>query len=151
MAHPQMLRHQPQEQHHMKPFWRHLWQMVGVMAVGMVGAAVIFAFSVGMTWNQALRLHPIGSLLVVAAGMSIPMGGWMLHMGMGWSNSAEMAAAMALPVIPFLCLVWTGTTTTAQCGAYCLVGIAVMIGLMLYRRDQYSMEMTPRAGRLKSE
>ena len=45
-----------------------------------------------------------------------------------------MAAVMALPVIPFLCLVWFDVTKSAQCGAYCLVGIAGMLGLMLYRR-----------------
>ena len=52
-----------------------------------------------------------------------------------------MAAAMALPVIPFLCLVWFNVTESAQCGAYCLVSLAAMIVVMLARRPQYSMEM----------
>ena len=72
------------------------------------------------------------------------MAAWLLHRGMCWRNSAEMTAAMALPVVLFLCLVWTGATATAQCGAYCLAGLATMIGLMLHRREQYSMEMDRR-------
>ena len=66
---------------------------------------------------------------------------------MGWKNSYEMAAVMILPVIPFLCLVWFDVTKSAQCGAYCLVAIAAMLGLMLYRRDEYSMKMAPPVAR----
>ena len=69
------------------------------------------------------------------------MAAWMLYRGMGWKNTIEMATAMVLPVVPFLLLVWFDVTTTAQCGAYCLIGIAAMLGLMLYRRSEYSMEM----------
>jgi hypothetical protein len=82
----------------------------------------------------------MASLLVIAAGMSVPMAAWMLHRGMGRRNSAEMAAAMVIPVIPFLCLVWFDVTKSAQCGLYCAVSIVAMLGLMLYRRDEYSME-----------
>ena len=40
--------------------------------------------------------------------MTIPMVAWMLFRGMGRKNAYEMAAAMVLPMIPFLCLVWFG-------------------------------------------
>ena len=66
--------------------------------------------------------------------MSVPMAAWMVYRGMGWRNSSEMAAAMVVPVIPFLCLVWFNVTKSAQCGGYCLIVIAAMLGLMLYRR-----------------
>ena len=52
-----------------------------------------------------------------------------------------MAAAMVLPAVPFLCLVWFHVTNSAQCGAYCAVTIVAMLGLMFYRRDVYSMPM----------
>ena len=140
MAHPHVFRH-PSERHRLAPFWHHFWQMFGVMAIGMVASAGVYVTALGLTWDEAVRQHPAASLVIIAAGMSIPMAAWMLHRGMGWRNAAEMAGAMALPVVPFLCLVWTGATASAQCGAYCLAGIAAMLGLMLYRRDQYSMEM----------
>jgi hypothetical protein len=126
---------------HLSPFWRHFWQMLAVMAAGMVGSAAIFLTIVGMDWDEATVRRPIASLLVIAAGMSVPMAAWMLHRGMGWKNSSEMAAVMVLPVIPFLCLVWFNVTTSAQCGAYCLISIAAMLGLMLHRRSEYSMNM----------
>jgi hypothetical protein len=52
-----------------------------------------------------------------------------------------MAAAMVLPVIPFLCLVWFDVTKSAQCGAYCAVTVLTMLALMGYRRSEYSMQM----------
>jgi hypothetical protein len=129
---------------HPSPFWRHFWQMFGVMVIGMVGSVAIFLTIVGMDWDQATLHHPVASLLVVAAGMSLPMFAWMAHEGMGWRNSSEMATAMVAPVIPFLCLVWFDVTKSAQCGAYCIIAIVAMLGLMRYRRSEYSMEMARR-------
>jgi hypothetical protein len=54
---------------------------------------------------------------------------------MGWKNSSEMAAAMVLPVLPFLCLVWFHVTKGAQCGAYCATTVVAMLVLMRYRRS----------------
>jgi hypothetical protein len=122
------------------PFWRHFVEMLAVMAAGMIASAAIFLTVVQMDWEEATVSHPVASLLVIAAGMSAPMAGWMLYRGMGRRNAFEMAAAMVLPVVPFLLLVWFDVTETAQCGAYCLIGIAAMLGLMLYRRREYSME-----------
>jgi hypothetical protein len=52
-----------------------------------------------------------------------------------------MAAAMVIPAIPFLCLVWFDITKSALCGAYCATTIVAMLALMLYRRSTYSMAM----------
>jgi len=73
--------------------------------------------------------------------MTVPMVAWMMYRGMGWRNSFEMAAAMVLPVIPFLCFVWFGITESAQCGFYCAVMVIAMLALMRYRRSEYSMQM----------
>lgn len=131
----------PNREKHLSPFWRHYLQMLAVMAVGMVASAAIFLTIVSTDWEQATVLYPTASLLVIAGGMTVPMASWMLYRGMGWRNSSEMAAAMALPVVPFLCLVWFGATTSAQCGAYCLIAVIAMLGLMFYRRRAYSTEM----------
>ena len=55
--------------------------------------------------------------------MTIPMVAWMLFRGMGGRYAYEMAAAMVLPVVPFLCLVWFDVTASAWCGAYCATTI----------------------------
>ena len=81
------------------------------------------------SWDEATTQYATAvSLLVIAAGMSLPMAAWMLWRGMGWKNSSEMAGAMVVPVIPFLCLVWIGATESALCGPYCLVAIGAMLG-----------------------
>jgi hypothetical protein len=77
----------------------------------------------------------------MATGMTVPMVAWMMHRRMGRRNAYEMAAAMILPVIPFLCLVWFDVTKSAQCGAYCLVTVAAMLALMRHRYDEYSTKM----------
>jgi hypothetical protein len=66
---------------------------------------------------------------------------WMLYRRMGWKNIYEMALAMVVPVVPFLCLVWFNITESAQCGAYCAVTVLAMLALMQYRRSEYSMQM----------
>jgi hypothetical protein len=93
------------------------------------------------TWDQVTVQYPTQALLAMAAGMTIPMVAWMLLRGMGRRNAYEMAAAMILPVVPFLCLVWFDITQSAWCGAYCAATIVAMLVLMRYRRSTYSMAM----------
>ena len=127
---------------HVSPFWRHFLQMLAVMMVGMVVSAAIFVSFTGATsWTEVTTQYATRSLLVMAAGMSVPMLAWMLHRGMGSKNSWEMAAAMVIPAVPFLCLVWFGVTESAQCGGYCALSVVSMLALMLYRRDVYSSPM----------
>lgn len=105
MSHVHIHRTARSVEQHLSPFWRHSWQMLAIMAIGMVASAAISLSIVGMDWNDATRRHPAASLPVIAAGMSVPMTATMLYREMGWRNSFEMAAAMVLPVVPFLCLV----------------------------------------------
>jgi len=130
---------------HLSQFWRHFLQMLAVMVAGMIAAGALFLTIVGVkTWDEVTTQYPTQALLAMAAGMTLPMVAWMVYRGMGWKNSAEMAAAMIVPVLPFLCLVWFDVTKSAQCGGYCLISIAATLGLMLYRRNEYSMRMTRR-------
>jgi len=147
MSHLASLRHAPGADHkrHLPAFWRHFLEMLAAMAAGMIATVAIFLSAVGLkTWDQVIVQYPTQALLAMAAGMTIPMVAWMLFRGMGRRNSYEMAAAMVLPVVPFLCLVWFDVTNSAQCAAYCVVMIVAMLGLMLYRRDEYSMTMARR-------
>ncbi len=61
--------------------------------------------------------------------------------GAGLEPATPDGAAMALPVIPFMCLVVFDVTKGAVCSLYCLATILAMLGVMLYRRDEYSMPM----------
>jgi hypothetical protein len=109
------------------------------MMGGMIVSAAVLLTFVGLkTWEEVTTQYGTQALIVMAVGMTVPMAAWMLYRGMGWKNSYEMAAVMAIPVIPFLCLVWFDVTTSAQCGAYCAVTIVAMLALMFYRRREYS-------------
>jgi hypothetical protein len=93
------------------------------------------------TWDEVTTQYGIQALLVMVVGMTLPMAAWMLYRGMGWKNTYEMAAVMAIPVVPFLCLVWFGINKSALCGPYCAVSIVAMLALMFYRRPEYSSAM----------
>jgi hypothetical protein len=124
---------------HLSPFWRHFVQMLGVMGAGMLAAGFIIVRVGGSpSWDAATIAYPTQCLLGMAAGMTVPMVAWMLYRGMGWRNSAEMAAVMVVPVIPFLCLVLFDITKSAQCGAYCAISAVAMLALMRYRREDYA-------------
>jgi hypothetical protein len=124
------------------PFWRHFLQMLIVMMLGMMAAAAVFLTIVGLkTWDEVTTQYATPALLVMAAGMTIPMVVWMVHRGMGWRNAFEMGGAMVLPVIPFLCLVWFDVTRGAACGGYCAATVLAMLALMGYRHSVYSVQM----------
>ena len=139
MTHSHTLR---QGKHHLSPFWRHFLQMLSVMMVGMfVGGAVLVTIVGAKTWDEVTTQYGTQALLVMAVGMTVPMTAWMLYRGMGRKNAYEMAAVMVLPVVPLLCLYWFDVIQSAQCGAYCIVSVAAMLALMLYRRPEYSSPM----------
>lgn len=124
---------------HRSGFRRHFFQMLAAMALGMIVTGAIFIIVTGATtWEQVTVNYPTQVLFAMAAGMTVPMAAWMLYRGMGWRNTGEMAAVMVLPVIPFLGLVWFDVTKSAQCGAYCIVTVAAMLGLMRFRRSIYT-------------
>jgi cytochrome bd-type quinol oxidase subunit 2 len=116
--------------------------MLAVMMAGMIAsAAVLVTWSGLTTWDEVTTRYGSQALIAMVIGMTVPMVVWMRYRRMGWRNTWEMAAVMALPVIPFLLLFWFDLTKSAQCGGYCVVSVVAMLALMLYRRDEYSSSM----------
>jgi hypothetical protein len=125
-------------------FWLHFVEMSAAMCVGMAAGVGVFLAVTGFpSYRQALLHHPVQALLVMAISMALPMAGWMLLRGHGWRNSAEMAAAMIVPAIPFVILAGLHVIGGTACRAYMPLSVVAMIGLMVYRRDAYSMPMPP--------
>jgi O-antigen/teichoic acid export membrane protein len=122
------------------PFWLHFLEMLGAMAIGMFAGAAIFLSIVQLTWEEALIQYPVQSLLVMAVSMTVPMVAWMRHTRHDRERTAEMAAAMVLPVIPFICLVAFDVTKGASCSLYCVTTVLAMLGVMYYRRSDYSTD-----------
>lgn len=133
-------------------FAAHFVEMTSVMSIGMVAAVTVFMYGINLTverieWDEVLQKYPAQALLVVAIGMSLPMIPWMRARGHTWRSAYEMAAVMAVPAIPFICLALFGAVQGAQCGLYCLTGLVAMLGLMLYRRPEYQSRHAHHASR----
>ncbi len=127
-------------------FWRHFVEMLVAMALGMFAGLTVFLVVVQMTFEEALVQHPSLILLVMGISMTVPMVAWMRHRGHGWRACGEMGAAMIVPMVPFLLLVWFGVTKSAMCGAYCALTVPAMLALMFYRRDEYAHHHHPGSG-----
>ena len=125
------------------PFWLHFLEMFAAMWIGMAaGRPVILAITGLSSTDQAYRLYPWQSVLSMALSMTVPMVAWMLFRGHGWRNSAEMAAAMLVPAIPFIILCSLHVLGGGPAnGVYMMLSTLAMIGLMVYRRDVYSIPM----------
>jgi len=124
-------------------FWQHFLEMFAAMMIGMMAGKPVFLAITGLSsTDQAGRLYPWQSVLAMALSMTVPMVAWMLFRGHGRRNSAEMAAAMLVPAIPFiiLCSLHVLPGGTAN-GIYMVLSTLAMLGLMLYRRAVYSMPM----------
>lgn len=119
-------------------FLWHLAEMVAAMMIGMFLGVGIFLSIVGGTYPEARHQYPTAALLVMAFGMTVPMVAWMRYRGHNRRDSIEMAAAMMLPVVPFLVLLWCHVTNVALSGPYMAVSTVAMLALMIHRRDVYS-------------
>jgi hypothetical protein len=125
------------------PFWRHFLEMFAAMMMGMMAGKPAFLAITGLSsTDQAGRLYPWQSVLSMGLSMTVPMVAWMLFRGHGRRNSAEMGAAMLVPAVPFiiLCALHVLAGGTAN-GVYMALSTLAMLGLMVYRRDMYSMPM----------
>jgi hypothetical protein len=122
-------------------FLLHFVEMSAAMMIGMAVGMPIYRAIAGISSAEQYRLHPVPSVSAMALTMALPMAAWMLVRGHGWRNSAEMAAAMIVPAIPFIVLAGLHLISGTACRAYMPLSIVAMIGLMIYRWDMYSMPM----------
>jgi hypothetical protein len=122
---------------------RHLLEMVVAMAVGM---QVIFgeyeAIAAAGGYRDAMTQLPELSTLVMAGAMVVPMALWMNHRGHLRRRTIEMAGAMGLPALVVLAMSSAGVVSSADLGSvYHAAMYAGMLGVMLFRRHEYSQPM----------
>lgn len=95
-------------------FTRHYVEMVVAMFLGMfvLGAALAVPLELaGVDVSSWDRDAPALLLLGMAFTMTVPMVAWMRHRGHGWAPAADMTAAMFLPSLVAVGLLWTGVET----------------------------------------
>lgn len=135
----------PQDAHHpgrrgIGPFLGHVAEMTAAMMIGMplVGmplralqGALFGAWSLGIPEVRATGM---------AVSMTVAMVVWMRIRRHSWRASAEMGAAMLLPTIALLPLLWVGIISgSALIGLGHVVMLPAMLVVMLYRRRDYGL------------
>lgn len=129
--------------HSTRHFARHYLEMLVAMFVGMAVLwlpATLALSAVGMSSSELRDDAPALLLLVMAITMTVPMVAWMRYRGHGWPASAEMAAAMLVPTLGVIVLLWVGLVD----GLGALLGlehVAMLVGMlvaMVLRREEYS-------------
>jgi hypothetical protein len=118
-------------------FARHLVEMFVSMWIGMVVGGGLLAAALGTSVPHARREHALAWLLVMALDMTIPMVAVMLYRGHSWRSTAEMAATMLLPALPFAALLGAHAISGSSSGAYMCLSMVAMIALIVYRRNEY--------------
>jgi hypothetical protein len=120
-------------------FVRHYVEMVVAMFLGMgvllppLGAALRAA-------GTSLHSSDVLMISAMAVTMTVPMVGWMRFRGHAWTVCADMAAAMAIPTLAVLALLWSGLV--ADLGTLLVIEhvamLPSMLVAMLLRRDEYT-------------
>ena len=117
-----------------RTFLRHYAEMLIAMFVGMgVAAGGLAAAGVEIDTPEL-------ALLGMAASMTVPMVAWMRYRGHGWGPAAEMSAAMFVPTVAALGLLWTGLVEDdhALLMVQHVAMFPAMLVAMLLRRDEYT-------------
>jgi flagellar biosynthetic protein FliP len=131
-------------------FVRHYVEMLVAMFLGMfvLGAAAGLLGLAGVDVSAWRSDAPALLLLGMAATMSAPMVAWMRHRGHGWALCWEMTAAMFLPSLAAIALLWGGLVEDSDT-LLAIQHIAMfpsMLVAMLLRRAEY----TRHVGRLRA-
>lgn len=120
-------------------FTRHFLEMVIAMVAGMVLLAPLWTWTFkGFGWTP-LHDRPALHAMVMATDMTIAMSAWMKVRGHGWRPIGEMAAAMYAPFLVLLIPLSVGVLDGhgVMFWGHVLM-ILAMLGLMLWRRDEYT-------------
>jgi hypothetical protein len=124
-------------------FLRHALEMTVAMMVGMVVLGMAFRqlhiALFGTGFDDAWHEHTELAAFAMAFNMTLPMVAWMRYRGHSWERGGEMAAAMFLPALPLLALLWLGLMPAHWVLPLQMVlMLPSMILAMLYRVDEYA-------------
>jgi hypothetical protein len=124
-------------------FIRHYTEMLIAMFLGMavLGTALAAALApVGIDVGDWRDDAPALMLLGMAFTMSVPMVAWMRYRGHGWAPAWEMTAAMFVPSVAAIALLWTGAIddTGTLLAIQHVAMFPAMLGVMLVRLDEYT-------------
>ena len=115
-----------------RTFVRHYVEMLVAMLLGML----VLGMPLAMLLGDVTELE----LLNMAATMTVPMVAWMRYRGHGWAPAADMTAAMFLPSLAAIALLWGGLVEdphTLMMIQHVAMFPAMLVA-MLVRRGEYT-------------
>jgi hypothetical protein len=122
-----------------RAFARHFGEMLLAMFLGMLvlGGLAELAFAAA---GSSLSDQSGGTqVMLMGFNMTVPMVAWMSHRGHSRARNAEMALSMIVPSVAAAALAWAGALESgAALGVQHAVMIPAMLGVMLWRYDEYS-------------
>jgi hypothetical protein len=126
-----------------KRFIRHYVEMVAVMFLGMGVLALPTGWALraaGSSWSELHTDAPALMLLGMAVTMTAPMVAWMAYRGHERRANAEMSAAMLVPTVGVIGLLWLELVT--DLGVLLVIEHVAMflsmLAAMLQRVAEYS-------------
>jgi hypothetical protein len=124
-------------------FVRHALEMTAAMLVGMVILGMAFRqlhiALFGTGFDDAWHRHTELAAFAMAFNMTLPMVALMRYRGHSWERGGEMAAAMFVPAVPLLVLLWLGVISAhLVLPLQMVLMLPSMILAMLYRADEYA-------------
>jgi hypothetical protein len=122
-----------------RAFARHLGEMVLAMLLGMMvlgGAAELLFAAAGSSLSDQ---SGGAQVMLMGFNMTVPMVIWMSYRGHAAARNVEMALSMIVPSIVAAGLAWAGVLESAAAlGVQHVVMIPAMLGVMLWRYEDYS-------------
>jgi hypothetical protein len=124
-------------------FARHYVEMLVAMFLGMfvLGSALAALLAlVGVEVSSWETDAPALLLLGMAFTMTVPMVAWMRHRGHGWAPAGDMTAAMFVPSLALIGLLWADVETDGH-ALMMIQHVAMfpsMLLAMLLRRHEYT-------------
>jgi hypothetical protein len=120
-------------------FIRHAVEMLIAMILGMMLFGGLISLVLAVLGHSNLTHYAALRALVMATNMTIGMSLWMRYRGHNWARISEMGASMYVPFLVLLIPFWTGLITGGGLlGGGHLLMLPAMLGVMLYRRTEYS-------------
>jgi hypothetical protein len=126
-----------------RAFLRHLFEMTVAMVLGMCVLGMAFRgihlAVFGSGFDQAWHDHTELAVFAMTFNMTLPMVAWMHHRGHSWDRGGEMAAAMFVLAVALLVPFWLGIiSVNVVLPLEMALMIPTMVGVMLYRIDEYA-------------
>ena len=121
-------------------FLGHFAEMFAAMMIGMPLFGMPLRALQGVVLGPSSIGIPELRALGMAVAMSVAMVAWMRFRGHSWRSSAEMAAAMVVPMVAFIPLLWMGIISgSTLVGLGHVLMLPAMLAVMLYRRSEYGL------------